>query len=171
MRLFVAVNFPPEVKAALSGAVDSLRTRAGGNFSRPENFHLTLAFIGETRDAAGAKAALDSLSSPPFSAAVAGSGRFGDTWWAGLEPSPELDALARETQEALRSRGFAIERRSFLPHVTLAREVSAGAGTALSVPRAAFQVRRVSLMRSDRIQGRLTYTEIYGKELKSAPHL
>ncbi len=143
MRLFVAVHFSPEVKAVLLGAVDALRRQAvSGNFTRPENLPLTLAFIGETSGAAAAKAAVDSIALPPFELAVSGFGHFGDLWWAGIEKNKALSDLAEHLQEALRARGFDIERRAFKPHITLARQVALPAPPRLSVPPTAMTVHR-----------------------------
>ena len=48
MRLFAAIRFSPAVEEALWAAVGDLRCRGAGTFTRRENLHLTLAFIGET---------------------------------------------------------------------------------------------------------------------------
>ncbi len=166
MRLFVAVNFSPEIKAALMGAIDDLRRQStGGNFTRADNLHLTLAFIGETLDLRGARAALAAVSAPPFVLTLNGAGRFGDLYWAGLEKSAALTALAASMQQALRDRGFAIEKRPFKPHITLARQLRSEGPVSLKVPRLSMTVGRISLMRSDRVNGRLTYTEVCGKDL------
>ena len=53
MRLFVAIQFSPAVRSTLLEAVETLRRQGSGRFTRPENLHLTLAFIGETEDLAG----------------------------------------------------------------------------------------------------------------------
>ena len=48
MRLFVAVNFPPETVDAISALQGRLRgAEPRGSWSRRENLHLTLAFLGE----------------------------------------------------------------------------------------------------------------------------
>lgn len=48
MRLFYAINFDDTVKKRLSDIQNALRARAvRGNFTLPDNLHLTLAFIGE----------------------------------------------------------------------------------------------------------------------------
>ena len=48
MRLFIAINFNDDTHNRLIALRDELRSRSErGNFSLPENLHLTLAFIGE----------------------------------------------------------------------------------------------------------------------------
>lgn len=166
MRLFAAVRFSPAVEAALWAAVGDLRRRGTGTFTRRENLHLTLAFIGETDRLADARAALAELSGRgPLRLETGGPlGRFGDLWWAGVRGGEELAALAGAVQSALRDRGFAVERRAWKPHVTLVRRWR-GPAPATAVAPAAMTADAVSLMRSDRIDGRLVYTEVYSVQL------
>lgn len=166
MRLFVAVNFSPQVREALERAVGDLSARVvSGTFTRGENLHLTLAFIGETGAVQAAKDALDELKAAPFPLTLSGAGRFGDLYWAGIRASKPLGDLAASVQDALRRRGFDIEKRPFKPHITLARRVVAEGLPEIALPDASMTVSRVSLMRSDRIGGRLVYTEIYARNL------
>ena len=59
MRLFVAICFSDEIKALLSSVCQKLKTQSlSGNFTRPENLHMTLAFIGESNRVAAVKSAM-----------------------------------------------------------------------------------------------------------------
>ncbi|MDE1977495.1 MAG: RNA 2',3'-cyclic phosphodiesterase, partial [Elusimicrobia bacterium] len=50
MRLFIAIPIPKSVRAALAEFQNHLAARLPGwRWSKPENLHLTLAFLGETR--------------------------------------------------------------------------------------------------------------------------
>lgn len=166
MRLFVAIRFSPAVEQALWAAVGDLRRRGMGTFTRRENLHLTLAFIGETDRLEDAKAALAELAGSGTLRLEAGGplGRFGDLWWAGVRGGPQLEALAGAVQTALRDRGFSIERRPWKPHVTLVRRWR-GPAPETAVAPAAMTAAAVSLMRSDRIDGRLIYTEVFSVTL------
>lgn len=63
MRLFVAILFPEPVRKALMDTMAQMRAQgAHGNFTRPENLHLTLAFLGET-GAEGCRAAMRAVDS------------------------------------------------------------------------------------------------------------
>lgn len=45
MRLFIAINFTPEIKKVLARTIHNLSKEAvKGNFTKIENMHLTLAF-------------------------------------------------------------------------------------------------------------------------------
>jgi hypothetical protein len=49
IRLFIAINFDDRIKGQLFAARQNIRGHAiKDNFSREENFHLTLAFPGKT---------------------------------------------------------------------------------------------------------------------------
>lgn len=166
MRLFIAVHFSDEIRRNLLDAISSLRAQAtSANFTRPENLHLTLAFIGETSNTAAVRRVMDAVAAEPLSLTVGGSGRFGDLWWAGVDKNPSLQKLADGLRDGLCGAGFDIDRRAFQPHVTLARRLVSDVPVRLSVPRAAMTVSRVSLMSSERVNGRLVYTEIYGRAL------
>ena len=76
MRLFVAILFPEPVRKALMDTMAQMRAQgAHGNFTRPENLHLTLAFLGET-GAEGCRAAVRAVDSvcgrAPFSLSLGG---------------------------------------------------------------------------------------------------
>ena len=166
MRLFVAVELPREMKDALSSAIAALKAQGvSANFTRRENMHLTLAFIGETPRLAEAKAALDTVKARPFRVALGGSGAFGDLLWAGLRREPDLDFLAAKVREALRAAGFAVDPKPFRPHITLARRAVCEGRPEIDLPAVSAPVTDFALMRSDRVDGRLIYTPVFRKTL------
>ena len=130
MRLFVAVDIPEEVRAAIESLVVKLR-RAGpaARWVRIEGLHVTLKFIGETssENAGKIQSALRAVPVPaPFEMRFRGLGFFPDerrprVLWAGIEAAPQLAALAEEVESALASLGISREDRPFAPHLTLAR--------------------------------------------------
>jgi len=129
-RLFVAIEFPPQVSAELA----RLRPPAlpGVRLSRQEQLHLTLHFIGEAGIAPVA-AALQEVIAAPFGLRLDGLGQFrasggGHTLWAGVEGNDELLALHAVVAQALAVTDYLRDARRYRPHVTLARcrpEVSA----------------------------------------------
>src|SRR5580693_7192384 len=97
LRLFVGIEFPPELKLHLSLLCSGV---AGAKWVDPGNFHLTLRFIGEVDEgtAADVDEALLRLKARPFSVQLAGVGVFGAeklrTLWVGVEREPALLTLA-----------------------------------------------------------------------------
>ncbi len=170
MRLFIAINFSDEVKNALKKSIVELKKQAAsGNFTEVENLHATLVFIGETNRVSVIKEAIDSAAPESFMLRVGGMGRFarsgGDIYWVGIERNPTLAELANKLSSALRSAGFNIDNREYKPHITIGREVMADRIVEFDAPTVSMTVNRISLMKSERINGRLTYTEIYGRQL------
>ena len=85
-------------------------------------------------------------------------GRFGDTWWAGVRENPALERLALGHQADLRRRGFAVEARPWMPHITLARHYRPkGEMAQLSLPPVEMAVREVLLLESLQREGRSVY--------------
>jgi 2'-5' RNA ligase len=130
MRLFVALDIPETVRAALAGLVQKLRAaHPGARWARMEGFHVTLKFIGETasENAGAIQAALASIpAQAPFSIDFRGLGFFPNdrhprVLWAGVAASPQLTGLAAAVDATLAPLGIPREERAFSPHLTLAR--------------------------------------------------
>jgi 2'-5' RNA ligase len=130
MRLFWAIELPETARDRLRVTQAELRERARGadvRWSRPEQLHLTVQFLGEA-DPAPILAAAQALPRPgALDLEVAGLGTFGGrrprVVWAGVRgPGLEaLVALAGALGQAMAGVGFAPEARAYRPHVTLGR--------------------------------------------------
>lgn len=155
MRLFIAVRLNDPMIAALQDVQRQMRScHVTGNYIPPENLHLTLAFIGEYPDPAD----IPLPQVRPFPLALEGFGAFGDLWWVGTRPSPELSRCAANLRRALSDAGIPFDRKRFSPHITVLRR---GEGRpVVKVPDAGMTVEAISLMRSDRGKRGMIYTEI-----------
>ena len=61
MRLFIAVELPKAVRNEVGAALKELKMlSSGGRFVQENNLHITLHFIGESNDLAGAVKAMQS---------------------------------------------------------------------------------------------------------------
>ena len=161
MRLFIAIPLSEAMRRALADAQAEMRRQnVRGNYTPPENLHLTLAFIGEYPDP---EAAVEALPVPePFDLTLCGIGAFGDLWWAGLERSDPLNDYVRTLRHALSDANIPFDRKRFSPHITLLRR--AQGRPVLQIPQATMTARRVCPMRSDRGKNGMIYTEIGGVE-------
>lgn len=129
MRLFVAVDIPPDVKTALDSFLKPLRPTAKLSWSRLDHLHITTQFIGEWPEARLDEIRQALAAVPAHNAidiAVKGVGWFPNerrprVFWAGVDGGEPLRTLARETGQALTEIGVPIEEREFSPHLTLAR--------------------------------------------------
>jgi len=123
-RLFSAIEIPRSIAERLTMLRCGL---SGARWIDPENYHLTLRFIGDV-DGATARDftnALGKIAVPPFELRVRGLGSFGGNKpraiFADLAPSEALETLQRAHERAAREAGLPPESRNFKPHVTLAR--------------------------------------------------
>ena len=168
MRLFIAVNLDEDSRRRLAALRDTLRSRSTrGRFTISENLHLTVAFLGECdpMKTNKIKDAMDSIQYEPFSLSIDRVGRFrrdgGDIWWAGTTDNETLKEMRSALVKELKAEGIDIEER-FDAHITVAREVCTDERPHEVEP-FTFKVDSVDLMRSERIDGILTYTVIHTK--------
>ena len=125
MRLFVAIELPSEIRAALAGIQSGV---PGARWTVAENMHLTLRFFGETDGGQAEDLAyeLQRIDQASFDIELDGAGQFSrgagiKMLWMGLKPLEPLLALNTKIERAARKSGFPTERRAFKPHITLAR--------------------------------------------------
>lgn len=160
MRAFVAVFPPPEVRREALAWARRLPSDDRVRWTRPENIHLTLKFLGDVRVEAldGIHAALGEVSAEhaPFDAVLAELGAFPSArrakiLWIGVGAGSDwLCSLAANVDDALASLGFEREKRPYVPHLTLGRV--RGRPLNLDLPSGVegtrFRVRRVELTES-----------------------
>jgi len=141
VRLFVAVEIPPEVQENFSAVRGASRDSAW-RWVAAGNVHLTLKFLGETEEGLvpRIKEVLTLVCHPltPFELGLTGLGTLppsrppaeGDrrpprpprVLYAGLDRGTvELRRLSLGVEDGLAALGFQKERRLFTPHATLAR--------------------------------------------------
>jgi 2'-5' RNA ligase len=181
MRLFVAVSFDEKTKSRLLAMQSRIKAQSvKGSFSRPENLHLTLAFIGEVAreqvpHVIAAVARALSPSPDAFTADFGHTGCFKDhgkeLWWAGPQSSDSpgikaLTAIRQRIEDGLDMAGIPYDKRPFKAHITLCREVEPLAAIEPPEDRLDVSVARISLMKSERIKAALVYTEIFAQALK-----
>lgn len=133
MRLFVAVDPPPQVAGHLAAAIEALREASPQlRWGAPEQWHLTLAFLGEVPEA-WLPALTERLGraahrAAPMSLVLASAGSFprqpahGRVLWVGVTGDREpLAALATRCTAAARRSGIPVDPGPYRPHLTLAR--------------------------------------------------
>jgi len=170
MRLFVAINLGNDTRSRLASIRDELRKDSKrGNFTREENIHLTLAFIGECTEtqAAAVKAAMFETKFELFVMTIDHIGnfhRYGDgcTWWAGIRNCKPLEDMQHDLTKRIIAKNINVDDRRYTPHITFGRDVVTKKEPRKIDP-IAETVSAIDLMVSERIDGKLTYTSIYRK--------
>ena len=163
MRVFIAIRFTQAFKEPIFEAQDALRDNGvRGNFTLPENLHLTLAFIGETDRVDDIKAAVKEVAFEPFEIKTGRLGCFNGrskVIWLGIDGEKKLKALTAELRKNLDIRGIDYAKGRFQPHITLVRQPS-DMPLDIDIESANMTVKEISVMKSERISGRLVYTAL-----------
>ncbi|WEH42950.1 RNA 2',3'-cyclic phosphodiesterase [Streptomyces sp. AM 2-1-1] len=128
VRVFIALAPPDHAKEELARELGpSYLTHPRMRWNRVEDWHVTLAFLGELPVGAVPPlrpllAGLAAAHRPP-GLALRGSGTFDDrVLWSGVDGDLDaLRALAADVRTAVRDQGVAFAERPFRPHLTLAR--------------------------------------------------
>jgi len=169
MRLFTCINLSKKEKSKIKRYADLLKiANVGGRFVDYDNYHITLAFIGETDDADTAASVLRGINVFPFTLTVNAVGSFKDVLWVGPTDSEEITRLMRLTANRLRCSGYDIEKQKPEPHITISRATKIPRGMLIPlIEPVEVSVNRISLMRSDFFGSSVRYTEIFGKDLNN----
>ena len=124
MRSFIGIDLP-------QGHCDALeRLQAelpAGRPVPPENFHLTLAFLGDQPELLLEEVhlGLEAMRVTPVEIAIAGLDTFGrqtpTVLFAAVGASQALSRLRDKVRNVARAAGLDLARERFRPHVTLAR--------------------------------------------------
>ncbi|MEA4815484.1 MAG: RNA 2',3'-cyclic phosphodiesterase [Lachnospiraceae bacterium] len=180
MRTFIAVEFNDELKNHMDGLAKYIsKYSKTGNFTRRDNYHLTLRFIGETptSDIELLCEAIQetAVRNEGFELFLSELGEFKreskSVVWAGIKDDKrELSRLASSLEKSLELQGFPRDKKKFSPHITLGREVSLIRDlkyfedyikTPIIIP-----FKKISLMESVRIGPNLVYKRVFCSDLK-----
>lgn len=130
MRLFTAVVPPPEVVDHLDAFLEHRRAAAAFRWTRPEHFHLTLAFMGDASEhrvepyVERLATSLDGVHPPRLR--LQGAVTFPDVTRArilaaGVDDPAALAALAVKARNAAVACGIEVDGQQFRAHLTVAR--------------------------------------------------
>ena len=164
MRLFIAINFDENAIAEIESFQKDLRD-AGieGNFTRPENLHLTVAFIGEYGNPEDVLEVMENIPFDAFSIRVEKIELFRDMYFAIMTDHPSLQSYVRRIRRELANAGIPFDKKAFKPHITLVRKATYSEnqpviqwdGSEYSI-----NVQSISLMKSERGKHGMVYTEL-----------
>lgn len=168
-RLFIAIEVPAQLREALAAYIKELRAGVASvhaSWSREDNLHLTLKFLGDTPvpKIETLSQAIHQAASEfqPFELNVSGCGAFPANGqprvlWVGIsDQSGTLARLHEAIEIECAKVNFARETRPFHPHLTVARFRTPHGSRELGslhrlkdFARQSFHVSRVTLFRSE----------------------
>jgi 2'-5' RNA ligase len=138
-RLFFALWPDETLRGELTRRVPPLLEGVQGKAQRPDQWHVTVEFLGAVPDdrQAAVRAAADSVEGAPFTVVF----DLLDHWrrpqvycLSASSTPPSLARLVAAMRAALSSEGFVPEPREYRPHVTLARKVRKAVAGPLDEP-------------------------------------
>src|ERR1043166_8238648 len=128
-RTFIAIEIPADLRAAVIDHIKHLRDKVPdvrASWSREDNLHLTLKFLGEVPVArigdVSAAASAAARASGPFDLILAGPGVFPtrgkpSVLWIGIaDPHSGLHQAQQRLEEECAARAFTRDARAYHPH-------------------------------------------------------
>ncbi|MBN1555415.1 MAG: RNA 2',3'-cyclic phosphodiesterase [Phycisphaerae bacterium] len=193
-RTFIALDVNDAVRRRLGERRDAIRPAVGRsdkiNWVSPENFHVTLKFLGDVPDAMllDVCQAVQSVAGriEPFDFTVRGiqavppAGRNLRMFWADVtDPDGKLVNLFAAMEEAMEGLGFPRETRPFAQHITLARVKYVRDAESLRVAASGRGSESVGVVRAEQVtvytsqltQGGSIYTPTVKARLGPLPHI
>ena len=172
MRIFVALEIPERTKDNLArSAVQFKQFATTGNFVAPQNYHLTLHFLGDVAESdqmfvQNAMDGIKHLPAPTLSLLQFVTLRGSDATVARLKNCPALVQLHDLLGEKLENNNFTVEHRAYRPNITLCRKAKftvpfAEVTKNVDVFNAPFVANKVVLYQSVLSKDGPTYTPLY----------
>ena len=133
VRAFIAIDLSSEIQERLDEVISQLKERLPDISVRwvpAQNIHLTLKFLGDVStsnlEMLYEIIKREAIKQPSFELSVGNLGAFPSVKrprvvWVGIEAPSELYALQRGIENEFAHLGYAREKRSFSPHLTIGR--------------------------------------------------
>ena len=184
LRTFIAAELSVPVREVITELIAKLSPcwpQGKVRWSKPENLHLTLRFLGATPQPqiSPVSDALQVLCSKrrPISLILKGLGAFPDirrpnVIWVGLQQeTAALIDLQRQIESTVYDLGWTAERRPFRPHLTIGRlrQTTRSQDTSwvdTEVPEISYSVNTVSLIESQLAPRGAIYQTLYQAQLE-----
>ncbi|WP_286905214.1 RNA 2',3'-cyclic phosphodiesterase [Clostridium sp. UBA1652] len=181
MRTYIAINFEDKIKNYFEQITSNIKNNCiEGSFTRKNNFHLTIRFIGESDDLQieKIKEIIDTavLTIQPFELYLSNLGVFKrkntNILWVGIEENPVLSKLHKEFSTLLLKNKIGFYDKLFTPHITLGRRVvfneeSIDLDNLIQYELIKIPVKAVTLMASKEVNGKLDGVPVYEASLNT----
>ncbi len=164
MRLFYGIDIDDQV----AGEIDHWRSQSLPPYVKPvprENFHITLGFVGEKDEAACETLimATDGIRVAPFEITLDTMGYWPKQQISYLAPAAwpaEIDNLAQTLRRLMSRHNIKADKRTYQPHLTLARRCELEPPVALIRPAFRIYVDGFHLYESRRMKTGVRYEVI-----------
>lgn len=168
MRLFIGIDLSQSMKSYLLSVSKSIERHTQGRVTALNNYHLTLAFLGELDDKEMnvLKSLMNQIQFNAFEMTISEVDYFqkGERfiYYMGIKPNSSLKTLYQKVVDVITPLGLNIHGK-FSPHITLIRQGKSFPIHVLNIPKTddIIQVQKVTLFLSHNVNDELTYTPIY----------
>lgn len=181
MRVYIAIDFEDKIKNYFDKITTNIKAHCtSGSFTRKNNFHMTIRFIGEADDLqiAKIKEILDKsvLEISPFELLIANLGIFKrkktNILWIGVEQNSVISKLHEEITNLLIEAQIPFYDKLFMPHITLGRRVlfmddSKDINNLIQFEKFSIPVKAITLMASKEENGKFNGVPIYKFNIKN----
>lgn len=181
MRVYIAIDFEDKIKDYFDKITTNIKAHCtSGSFTRKNNFHMTIRFIGEADDLqiAKIKEILDKsvLEISPFELLIANLGIFKrkktNILWIGVEQNSVISKLHKEIANLLIEAKIPFYDKLFMPHITLGRRVmfnedSEDLNSLIQFEKFSIPVKAITLMASKEENGKFNGVPIYKVNIKN----
>ncbi|WP_059103759.1 RNA 2',3'-cyclic phosphodiesterase [Shouchella shacheensis] len=127
---FLAIALSKEAKQAIAEELKRLDQSLFKKWVHPADFHMTLHFLGSATEEKletyikMCRGLTETFE--PFTLTLGDEGIFGPAekpriLWIGTKPSDTLETQQRQLTASLKNAGFSVDKRTFSPHITVAR--------------------------------------------------
>lgn len=178
MRLFIAILLPEEIKNNIFKSAKIVKSHSvKGTYPQKENYHITLAFLGDIEEERLPliRSIMNMCIVNSFPVSVEDISSFhkkdGDIVHRVVDASRRLYNLQEKLTRLLNKNGFFIEKRPFFPHITIGRRVQyqkdmsfndiCEISEIIELSDVTFHASSMHLMLSEHISGKQKYTSIY----------
>lgn len=162
-RIFIAIRFNDEFKEVLVAIQNTLKERGvQGNYCPYGNLHMTLVFIGESYDLTAIRKAVNEIKFMPFDLRLDKLGSFPTKFgviWCGVKDENPIIELVKQLWERLSANGVSYKVTDSFPHISLVQHPSTLL-TDIQIPEISMRIEKIFVMKSERIDGELIYSEI-----------
>lgn len=180
LRVYIAIDFDDNIKNYLDKITSAIKGHCSeGSFTRKNNFHITIRFIGEVDDIEieKIKKVINKaiLSICPFELLLANLGIFKrkktNILWLGIDENAMLSELHKELSTLLNEYKIPYYDKLYMPHITLGRRILLNENIEdlndlIQFERIRIPIKAITLMASKEIDGKLSGVPIYEVRLK-----
>jgi len=180
LRVYIAIDFEDDIKIYFDKITSHIKNYCvEGSFTKKNNFHMTIRFIGEVEELqiSKIKKVIDKavLKISPFNLEITNLGIFErkntKILWIGIEENDILSELHKELSKLLKEWKIPFYDKLFMPHITLGRRVSFQEDindleNTIEIDPITIPVKAITLMASKEENGKLNGVPIYKVNLK-----